>query len=574
MKLLFKYLKPFKNYMLLGLSIKVFGTLIELFIPYIMRHILDNVVKTESVKNIVIWGLGMVLCALLALISNIKANHMATKVARDCAENIRHDLFEKTMYLTGKQTDNFTIPSLESRLTSDTYHIHRFIGIAQRMGVRAPILLIGGVALTLFIDRTLALVMISTLPLIGITVYFVSKKGTAMYDKVQKSVDKMTRIVREDAQGIRVIKALSKTEYEKKRFDNANKELVADELKVGTTMAATNPAMSLFLNLGLVGVILVGAFLVRDAKSTSGTIIAFIQYFTLISMAMLTVTRIFVMYTRAAASANRIKEVLDSESDLPVYLESEFPKKDEPYHIVFDNVSFSYATKKHTLQNISFNVKHGGTLGIIGATGSGKSTIIQLLLRFYDINEGAIRINGRDIRTIPFDELHSMFGIVFQNDFIYSESIGENIKFGRDITEEQIARAANIAQASEFIESFSDRFEYKVTQKGTNLSGGQKQRLLISRALAANPQILILDDSSSALDYNTDAKLRKALKEALPDTTTIIIAQRVSSIMNCDTIIVLEEGKIYGIGDHEHLMNTCDIYREISDSQMGGVIVD
>lgn len=575
MKLLIKYLRPFFGRMSLGLFIKVLGTVVELALPLILSYILGSVIGGgASLGRIIFFGVLMTLCAAAACVFNICANRMAARVARDFSEKIRHDLFEKIMHLSPRKIDEFTIPSLESRVTSDTYHTHHFVGVMQRMGVRAPILLIGGIAITLIMDPLLALVMIAVLPFISVTVFFVSKKGVPLYTKVQNLLDSMIRVVREDAQGIRVIKALSKTEHEHRRYDAVNRALVAGEKRAGLTMGITNPVMTFLMNLGSALVVLLGANLVMGNRSEPETIIAFMQYFTQISMAMMTITRIFVMYTKCSASANRINEVLTAEDDLAVIPESELPKKDGEPFIVFDNVNFSYKGRRLDLSDISFSLPRGGSLGIIGATGSGKTTLVSLLMRFYDVGSGAIRIGGRDVRTIERDELHLMFGVALQNDFLYADTVAENIRFGRDLSDEDLHVAAKIAQAEDFIEAFPEGYEHMLSSKGTNVSGGQKQRLLIARAVAASPEILILDDSSSALDYKTDSNLRRALAESLKGTTKITVAQRVSSVMSCDLIIVLEDGKIADLGTHEELLTHCDIYREISDSQMGGAIVE
>jgi ATP-binding cassette subfamily B protein len=575
MKYLLGYLRPFYKRMTIGLIIKIFGTVMELFIPYILSYIIDSVVPSRSVIGIVIWGIMMIVCAFAGVYMNVTANRMASKVARDTSELIRHDLFAKTLRLSGAQVDRFTIPSLESRLTSDTYNFHSFIGNMQRMGVRAPIMLLGGLVITLIIDWRMSVVMFSILPLITLSVYFISKKGIPLYTEVQKSVDGMTRVVREDAQGIRVIKALSKTDYERQRYDMANRTLVKNEQKAGITMAASNPIMTFLMNMGIVAVIFIGALLVNGGLTKAGKIIAFTQYFTLISQAMIGITKIFVMYTKSSASAKRISEVLQTAEDLPAIPESQSPRKNcgEAY-IAFENVSFSYNKTKNNLTDISFSIHRGGTLGIIGATGSGKSTILRLLMRFYDADSGTIRIGGRDVRTIPADELHAMFGVALQNDFLFADTVEENVRFGRDIPRSELERAAKMAQAYEFIEKFPDGWEHMLTSKGTNLSGGQKQRLLVSRALASRPDILLLDDSSSALDYKTDSLLRRAIAESGDDTTVVVVAQRISSVMNSDLIIVLDEGRIIGMGKHDELMKNCAVYREISVSQMGGAFLE
>jgi len=393
-----------------------------------------------------------------------------------------------------------------------------------------------------------------------------------LYTRVQSSVDDMVRVVREDAQGIRVIKALSKNEYENKRYDRVNRSLSKEECHAGTVMGIVNPTMTMLMNLGIAGVVALCALGVANNTSSPSTVIAFMQYFTLISMAMMTLSRVFVMYTKCAASAGRIAEVMNTPDS---YFVSEDRKiRDTGSHIEMRNVSFSYFGKKNNLENISFSIGRGERLGIIGATGSGKSTVLRLLLRFYEADEGEILIGGRSITSYTREELCAMFGVALQSDFLYADTIEENIKFGRDIPRERVVWAAKVAQAHGFITEKEDGYGYVIAPKGTDLSGGQRQRLLIARAVASSPEILILDDSSSALDYKTDASLRQALARELPDSTLITVAQRVSSVKDADTVIVLDEGHIIGIGRHEELLASCPEYREISESQMGGALIE
>ncbi len=567
MKKIFEYIKPNLPILFVGISIKFAGSLVDLFLPWILSYLIDEVVPLKSMNLILKWGFVMLLCALFALVTNIIANRMAARLARNVTEKVRHDLFEKILSLSSRQIDEITLPSLELRLTSDTYHVHRMITIMQRMGIRAPILLFGGIMFTLTLDPVLTLILVCILPFICILVFCVTRKGFPLYRQLQKKTDAMVRVVRENIAGIRVIKALSKTEHEKQRFHHANIEVISTEKQAGYTMSLTSPAMNLLLNTGLTLVILAGAFRVNLGLTEPGKIIAFMSYFTIILNAMMAITRIFVMYSRGSASASRIEEVLNLPCDLTL---KEKTVCSEEEHIVFDHVSFSYQKKENNLHDISFKLKRGETLGILGATGSGKSTIIQLLLRLYDIDEGEIRINGQSVDSIAEEDLHTMFGIVFQNDFVVCESIRENIAFGRNLDDDEVLEAAKSAQAYEFISNLDEKFDHQVAARGANLSGGQKQRLLIARALANHPEILILDDSSSALDYKTDASLRQVLKEKYGDITTIIIAQRISSLMHADHILVLEEGEILGQGTHKELMNSCDLYRLIADNQMGG----
>ena len=570
MKFLIKYLRPHIPIMIFGLAIKIVGTLMDLLIPYILEHIIDVVIPTGRIANVVLFGLLMILCAIIGLAGNIVANRMASAVARDTTRGIRSDLFKRISFLSSRQIDEITIPTLETRLTSDTYNIHHMVGMMQRLGVRAPILLIGGIAVTLSMEPILCLVLLCVLPMITAVVFIISKKGIALFKNVQKKTDAMVGTVRETAQGIRVIKALSKRDHQNAKFDESNQALSKAELRSGYVISLTNPLMNAFLNIGMAAVILVGAFRVNGGDAKPGMIIAFMSYFTIILNAMLSITRMFTLFSKGAASASRISEIIDTEPDYEIIESNEVV--DNGNIIEFDNVSFSYNGSKENLKNVSFSLKKGQTLGVIGATGSGKSTLIQLILRFYDANEGKVLIDGRDIRSIPHDELRTRFGTVLQNDFIYAETLLDNVDFGRNVSGERVEEALRDAQAFDFVSKLEDGLDHWLNTKGTNLSGGQKQRVLITRALAADPEILILDDSSSALDYRTDASLRASLREKYNGTTKIIVAQRVSSISHADRILVLDNGMIVGDGKHEELLRSCEIYREISLSQIGGVV--
>lgn len=565
------YLKPYYLRMSLGFMVKFAGTIMDLCLPWILAHMIDTVIPQNSRRMIFIWGMLMVLCAILAWTGNVVANRMASRVARDTTEQVRHDLFSKITYLSNQSTDMFTKPSLISRLTSDTYNLHQMLGRVQRLGVRAPILLIGGILITLTLDPVLTLILVSVLPFIVLIMTSTSKKGIPMYEKLQNALDQFVRLVREDIAGIRVIKALSKTDYERERFSKINEEVVKIEKKAGMTMAVVNPAMNFFLNIGLVLVIIAGAYRVNVGHCEVGKILAFMTYFTIILNAMMSISKMFVIISKAVASADRIVAVLDAhdERDLAVIDTEEETEEERQSMISFDHVSFSYNHMENNLTDINFSVKKGETLGIIGETGSGKSTVVSLLLRFYDATEGNIFINGRPIQSMTIRELRRHFGVVFQNDSLFEDSISENVRLGRDLTEEEIRQAILYAQAKEFVEEENRGYYDKLNIKGANLSGGQKQRILIARALAAHPDILILDDSSSALDYRTDASLRKELREHFKDTTTVIVAQRISSIMHADHILVLEDGAMIGYGTHEELLASCPVYQEIGRSQMG-----
>lgn len=572
-KIITYYLKPYYSRMLVGFLIKFSGTIMDLCLPWILAYMIDNVIPQKNKTIIFQWGLVMLACSILALVFNIIANRMASKVARDTTERIRHDLFEKIMYLSNKQTDFFTKPSLISRLTSDTYYIHQMLGRMQRLGIRAPILLTGGIIITLTLDPVLTLVLILVLPFLVIIITKISKRSIPMYAKLQESTDQFVRLVREDIAGIRVIKALSKTNYEREKFDDVNKEVVGREKKAGMTMAVVDPLMNLLMNIGLVIVIIAGAYRVNQGTSEVGKILAFMTYFTIILNAMMSISKMFVILSKSFASANRINSILDAKEDLTIMPSEEKEreeKQEQPFFAIsFEHVSFSYDETENNLNDISFSLKKGETLGIIGETGSGKTTIVNLLMRFYDVQKGTILINGRNIKTMDLKELRRLFGVVFQNDTLFEDSIAENIRLGRPLSEKEMEDAIFYAQAKEFVDQKEGGYFEHLNIKGANLSSGQKQRILIARALASHPDILILDDSSSALDYKTDASLRKELKTHFKDTTTIIIAQRISSIMHADHILVLEDGNCIGYGTHEELMQISSIYQEISQSQMG-----
>ncbi|MBW5473780.1 ABC transporter ATP-binding protein [Enterococcus gallinarum] len=569
MKLLKKYLHPYIGRMSLGVSIKFFGSLMDLLLPWILAYIIDTIIPTKNVSAIFLWGGVMLLCSVIAVVTNILANRMASSVARDATGSIRHDLFAKVAYLLIPQIEQVGIPSLVSRLTTDTYNIHQTVGMIQRLGIRAPILLLGGVLITATLDPVLTLVLVGVLPFTLVAAVIISKRGIPLFAQLQKRVDTLVRTVRENVTGARVIKALSKADYEKQRFQRVNQSVVAAETRANRTMAATPPLMDFFLNAGLTLVILVSAYRVNAGLTQPGVIIAFLTYFTIILNAMLSITRIFVIVSKGLASADRIQAVLRLPQDMKVV---PLPARDEEAHIVFDHVSFTYPDGTSVLKEIDFSLVKGQTLGIIGATGSGKSTIVRLLLRLYDPTNGQIRINGRDIRSLDPEELHQYFGIVLQKDILFADTIEENIDFGRRFSKEQIEEAAARAQAKEFIQQLPQQLAYELHAKGSNLSGGQKQRVLLSRALAGEPQILVLDDSASALDYQTDAKLRQVLKQQFADTTTILIAQRISSIQHADKILVLENGRMSGFGDHATLLATNTIYQEIYHGQTGGKI--
>jgi ATP-binding cassette subfamily B protein len=553
MKWVFKYLKPLSARITVGIIIKIIGTLAELMIPFLLSYILENVISTNDVGNIIFYGVLMAICAIVACIGNIVANRMAAKTTMIFSTHMRRDLFSKTLHLSPRNTDRFTIPSLEARITSDTYNVQNFIGMMQRMGIRAPILLLGGTAITMLMDRKLALVMIATLPLIFIVVYSISRKGVPLYTTVQQSVDGMVRVVREDAQGIRVIKALSKIDYENERYDKANMTLRRNETRAGIIMGVVNPIMTLLMNAGIVAVIAVSAFFVSNGTSSATTVIAFMQYFTLISMAMMSLSRMFVMYTKCSASASRISLVMDSRSELEICEDD--GKGDPSLHIAFENVSFSYNDVKEVLKGIDLDIRPGETVAIVGHSGGGKTTLCQLIPRFYDVTGGRITIDGTDIRDVTKSSIRQNVGIVQQDVFIFADTILENIRYGKpDATYEEVVRAAKRAEIYDDIMAMPDQFETYVGERGTKLSGGQKQRVSIARIFLKDPKILILDEATSALDTITEEHIQESFEELAKGRTTIVIAHRLSTVQDADRIVVVEDGLIVEEGTHEELL--------------------
>ena len=588
MKFLWKYLRKYAPRMAMVMSIKLSGTVLELLIPYVMEHLIDHVVPLQSLPKVLLWGCGMVLLAVCVRMLNVRANRLSILTAKESTFEIRRDLFHTALHLSGKQMDQVGLPSLISRLTSDSYNVQSFIQSVQTIGIRAPIMLMGGIAITLTMDRGLASILCIMAPIMIVLVVCISIRGIPLYERVQRGMDDIVRIMRENITGIRVVKALSKEEYEKNRFHAANRTATQRDILASIVMALPGPVVTLFLNVGLTLVVIIGARRVNDGLTQPGVILAFLTYFNMILMGVMGLNRVFLMMSKANASAKRIQQVVEVPEDLLPLPESECATAPDDGYLIFDHVTFRYDAEDHDenpgdharfageerqecLSDISFSVKKGGSLGIIGATGSGKTSIINLLMRFYDPQKGHVFVGGKDVRAYTQDDLHRKFGVVFQNDVLFADTIRENISFGRDLEEESLRAATKDAMAWDFVEAYDEGLDHASVIHGANFSGGQKQRLLISRALAAHPDILILDDSSSALDYRTDARLRQAIDAHHAAATSVIIAQRISSIMNLDEIIVLHEGQILGKGTHAELMESCPVYRELYHTQMGEV---
>ena len=587
MRFLWKYLRQYVPRISGVMGIKMSGTALELMIPYVMEHLIDHVVPTREIHSVLLWGAAMIALALCVRFLNVNANRLSVKTAKEATWQIRRDLFHAAVNMSGSQMDEVGLPSLISRMTSDSYNVQSFIQSMQTIGIRAPIMLIGGICVTLSMDAGLASILCIMAPVMIVLVVFISMKGIPLYKKVQEGMDQIVRVMRENITGIRVVKALSREPHERERFREANTETARRDIRAGMIMSLPGPVVTLFLNVGLTLVVLIGARRVNAGQTEPGVILAFLTYFNMILMGVMGLNRIFMMMSKANASAGRIGEVTGTETQLQPIPEEQAAQTSSVDYIVFDHVSFSYdsekgstgnraeafagSTRQKCLDDVSFSIPRGGSIGIIGATGAGKTSIINLMMRFYDPQEGHVFIGGRDVRTYRADELHRLFGAVFQNDVIFADTIRENIIFGRDIEDDAVNIALRDAMALEFVDAYDDGTSHRAVIHGANFSGGQKQRLLIARALAANADILVMDDSSSALDYKTDAMLRRAIRENHNGATTIVVAQRISSIMSLDRIIVLDEGRMIGYGTHEELLRECAVYREIHETQMGEV---
>ena len=557
-----KYIKPYAPTAAWAVVMKFVGSIAELFLPLLLDYIIDDIVPLKDISMVLWLGLLMLVCSLAAMFGNIFANRLSVSAAAKMTHDLRYDLFKKISYLKSGQVDEVTVPSLVSRLTSDSYYVNQMVARTLRLGVRAPILLIGGMLMTFIVDVWLALVLLACVPFVIVAVVIITKKSMPYYAKKQACSDDVVRAMQENISGVRIIKALSAGEREKRKFGGVSDRLGNTDFSAKKVMSLTNPLATLILNLGLVAVIIVGALMSDGA----GSVLAVLTYFTMILNGMLGLSKIFVVLSQGIASADRIEQVLEMDERQFV---GQYPAGSADYMVEFKDVNFSYNGGENNLENINFAIRKGGTLGIIGATGSGKSTIVNLLMRFYDVSSGAVYVGGDDVRSVPVETLRSRFGVAFQNDFLMADSVRANIDYGRNLSEADILSAADSAQAGAFISQLDGGLNYDLAQKAANLSGGQKQRLTIARALAGKPEILILDDSSSALDYETDAALRRALAGNYPSTTKIIIAQRVSSVRSADAILVLDDGRQIGLGTHEKLLRTCEEYALIYKAQMG-----
>lgn len=563
------YLKRYWYIAALSPLFMILEVSMDLIQPDLMSRIVDEGVLAGNMELILEVGIQMVIFTLIGCVGGILSGVFGNMASQSFSNNLRKDAFSKVMQMSFQQTDKFTTGSLVTRLTNDITACQDFVGMALRMMVRTTMQFVGGIYMVLNIDVRFGLILLVTLPIQLIIVAVVLKKGAPLFGIVQSKLDRVNTVVQENVSGSRVVKAYTREQYEIDRFGAANDDLCNTNLRVQKLMALLTPVLSILMNASVLAVIYIGGLQVKAQELEVGRIMAAITYITQILMSVMMIGMMFQQVTRASASAKRIREVLDAE---PVIAGGDFDGvTSEKGTVEFKNISFRYPGVQagNVLEDISFKVNKGETVAILGATGCGKTSLVNLIARFYDTTEGSVLVDGVDVREYDLDALRGKIGFVLQKSELFSDTIENNIRWGKpDATDAEIRTAAEIAQADSFIQGFTDGYKDMVTEKGTSLSGGQKQRLSIARAIVKKPEILIFDDSMSALDLTTDAKLQRALREHFDDTTVIMIAQRVASVMNADKIAVIENGRLAAFDNHENLMKSCDVYQDIYNSQM------
>ncbi|NGP60337.1 ABC transporter ATP-binding protein/permease [Paenibacillus thiaminolyticus] len=566
---LFRFLKPFRLPVAFVLGLVFFQSLAELYLPTLMSDIVD--IGIVSGDTAYIWKMGgwMLLVAAGGTLCAIGGSYLSAKVASGFGRNLRRRLFTHVENFSLQEFDKIGTASLITRTTNDITQVQQVLVMILRMMISAPMMCIGGIIMAVSKDAKLTLVLAVVIPVLALAIFAVASKGIPLFKAMQKKLDKLNLVLRENLTGIRVIRSFNRINHEQQRFNEANADLTSTALKVNRIMASMMPIMMITLNFSTIAIIWFGSIRIDNGNMQVGALMAFIQYAMQIMFSVIMVSIIFVMIPRASASAARINEVLSMEPEIHDPAEAK-RAAGRRAHIQFDNVTFSYpGAEMPALSNISFETGPGEMTAIIGGTGAGKSTLISLIPRFYDIESGSIRVNGVDIREWKQEELREKIGLVPQKAVLFTGTVTDNIRYGKeDATFEEVKHAADIAQATDFISHMPEGFDSPIAQGGSNVSGGQKQRLSIARALVRRPEVYIFDDSFSALDFKTDAKLRAALRPETRDAAVLLVAQRVSTVMDADRIIVLDEGQIAGIGTHHELMETCPVYREIVSSQL------
>ena len=587
---LFKYLKPYLKQLTLGPAFKLFEAILELMIPLLMAKLIDNGVKANNPSYIYMMGGIMIAIAITGAGSAYICQYYASLASQGFGTGMRNLLFKKIQSLSFNELDKFGTSSLINRISGDVNQLQLAVAMLIRLVVRVPFLCIGGFIMAMVINIKLSIVLLVIMPLFALILYLLMSRTIPLYKAVQKKLDTLSIVIRENLSGVRVIRAFARLDKERERFLKSNREYADTAINVGAVSALLNPATTVIINLGIAAILWFGGIQVYEGSMTQGQIIAYINYVNMILSALIVLANLVITFTKAAASANRVNEILETEpsitdeNELKTALQADSNKdgqrknevikmpseiSDEIPVIEFRDVNFSYeGSSEYALRRISVKIKRGQSVGIIGSTGAGKSTLINLIARFYDAANGSVYVDGVDVKARKQKELRSKIGMVPQKSVLFSGTIEDNLRWGNEnATQDELVAAAKIAQAYEFIEKKPEKFQTMVSQGGANFSGGQKQRLAIARAVVKRPQILILDDSSSALDYATDAALRRELKESLDDLTVIMVTQRVTAIKNADLIIVLDDGEIVGMGQNDYLLENCPVYQEIYNSQ-------
>lgn len=566
---LYKYLKKYKKHLILGPIFKLLEAIFELIVPIVMAKIIDVGIEQKDIPYILKMGGVLVLLSVVGLGAALFCQYVASRCSQGFGTELRNELFNHINTLSMSELDKFGTSSMITRFNSDINQTQLGVAMLIRLAIRAPFLVIGATVSAIILKPSMSWIFLVTAPVVALILFAIMSKTMPVYTKNQRKLDKITAIAREDLNGVRVVRAFTEQEREQKRFEQATDDYSSSVIAIGKISALLNPLTFLVINFAIVALLYFGGNKINSGSLTQGELIAFINYMTQISLALVVVANMAVLFSKSYASAKRVSALLAT----PASISDEGNETVEPVEnapvISFKNVSFGYGEGGMAIRNLSIDILKGQTIGIIGGTGSGKSTIINLLPRFYDVTEGELLIDGVDIKKYPLKQLRGKLGLVPQQSMLFSGTIRSNMQWRKeDASDEEIYQALKIAQAFDFVMQKKDKLDERVQQKGKNFSGGQRQRLSIARALVGNPEIIILDDSMSALDFATDLALRKAINSDLPKTTTkIIISQRATSLKNADKIIVLDKGEVAGIGNHEYLLQNCDVYKEICDSQ-------
>lgn len=573
---LLSFLKPYRWQVALVLVLVFLQSLADLYLPTLLADIVNRGVVAEDIAYI--WRVGglMLLVAVLGGLCAVGASYWSARSAGGFARDLRSRVFAHAESFSPREFDKLGTASLITRTTNDINQVYQVLTILMRVLVMAPMMCIGGVVMAISIDATLALVLVAIIPVLALFITFVFRKGGPLFRRLQLQLDRLNRVLREHLTGVRVIRAFNRTEHEERRFEQANRDLVDTAIRINRLMAVIMPAMTLTVHFAVIAIVWFGGFRIEAGHLGVGDLMAFIQYAWQIMFSLMFASMMLVMLPRAQASAVRILEVLDTEPALRDVSGAAAVRSGsgrsgvDACMVEFRHVTFRYpGAEMPALRDVSFVARPGEVTAIIGGTGSGKSTLIQLIPRFFDPDEGQVLVGGVDVRDMSLEELRGRIGFVPQKSILFSGTVAENIRFGKeDATDEEVRHAAEVAQAAPFIEELENGYDTFIEQGGANLSGGQKQRLAIARALVRKAGIYLFDDSFSALDYKTDAMLRRALREETRDATVIIVAQRVSTVMDADRIIVLDNGEVAGIGTHRELLRTSKVYREIVASQL------